>query len=102
MSSIIKFGLKLNQLDKSKIIQGKNGPIYPLVVYVNDEPNQWNQNVTVSTDWTKEEREAGKKNDYVANGRVTKTDGVIVAVPYEGASQQSAPAVEEGVSDLPF
>jgi len=101
MGAIINFSLNLDKLDKSKVIKGKNGNYYPLVAFINEEVDRFGYNVSVNTDWTKEEKEAGKKSDYVANGRVTKAEGRVVVAPYNGGGQQSEPQSEE-VSDLPF
>jgi hypothetical protein len=100
MGAVISFSLDLSKIDKSKIIQGKKGTYYPLTVFVNDQQDQYGNNVAVATGLTKEERQAGAKTQYVANGRVISTDGTIVAV---APQQESAPAANNTVeADFPF
>lgn len=44
---------------------------------INDDTNQYGQNVSVWEEQTKEERQSKKKRNYIANGRVVWNDGVI-------------------------
>jgi hypothetical protein len=100
MGATITFNLNLSKLDKGKIVQGKKGSYYPLTLFVNDDTDQFGNNVAVATGLTKEEREAGAKTDYLANGRVISTDGsVVVAVKQE---QQAQPQQAIQNADLPF
>lgn len=99
MGAIITFNLNLSRLDKSKIVQGKKGSYYPITAFVNDETDQFGNNVAIATGLTKEEREAGAKTDYICNGKVISTDGsVVVATRQEQA--QAAPQAQ--AVDLPF
>lgn len=100
MGAIINFTLKLDQLDKSKIIQGKNGPLYPLTVSVNNDTNEYGQNVSVFTEQSQEERQAKTKRNYVANGKVVWTDGVINKA--EATNAPATVASEDDGLDLPF
>lgn len=44
---------------------------------INDETNEYGQNVSVWEEQTKEERDAKKRRNYIANGRVVWTNNVI-------------------------
>lgn len=99
MSSIINLSIRVDKLPKEKFVKGKDGAVYyNCTLNINDEANQWGQNVSLSDSQTKEEREAKKTKNYLGNGNVVWTDGNIVAVRKEAAPQQSA-TVEV---DLPF
>jgi len=99
MSSIINLSIRVDKLPKEKFVMGKDGAVYyNCTLNINDEANQWGQNVSLTDSQTKEEREAKKQKNYLGNGTVVWTDGNIKAVKKETATQQDA-AVEV---DLPF
>ena len=99
MSSIINLSIRVDKLPKEKFVMGKDGAVYyNCTLSINDEANQWGQNVSLTDSQTKEEREAKKSKNYLGNGNVVWTDGNIKAVKKENATQQAA-AVEV---DLPF
>lgn len=99
----------------------KRGGSLQLVSSVADEVNQYNQNVGMYIDQTKEERDRGDRRIYLANGRTVWTNGTAVAFDYVAKDEQpqqaepvpqsnigrwhSAKGVEEvaeNVDDLPF
>lgn len=98
MSSIINLSIRVDKLPKEKFVKGKDGAVYfNCTLSINDEANQWGQNVSLTDSQTKEERESKKAKVYLGNGNVVWTDGKIKVVKKEAAPQQ----VEEE-SDLPF
>ncbi len=103
MASIIKASINLNNIDKTKIIEGKKGKYLPITITVNDEPDQFGNQGPVTMDQSKEEREAKTPKQYLGNVKVVWTNGTFPdKIPYEGngATQPYAQAkVEE---DLPF
>ena len=99
MSAIINLNLRVDALPKEKFVKGKDGKVYyNFTISINDEPNQFGQNVTAIDSQTKEEREAKKAKLYLGNGSVVWTDGNIVAVKKE----QATASTKEVASDLPF
>ena len=99
MSAIINLSIRVDKLPKEKFVMGKDGAVYyNCTLSINDDANQWGQNVSLTDSQTKEEREAKKQKNYLGNGNVVWTDGNIKAVKKENATQQAA-AVEV---DLPF
>ena len=105
MSATITFSIDLSKIDKSKVIQGKKGTYYNLTAFVNEDVDQYGNNVAIATGLTKEEREAGAKTHYLGNGKVISTNGSISAAPLgQGQpSQQSAPApAPTDDMDFPF
>ncbi len=82
MSAIINVSLRVDALPKEKFISGKDGKVYyNFTVSVNDEPNQFGQNVSLTDSQTQEEREAKKAKVYLGNGNVVWTDGNIKTAP---------------------
>lgn len=61
-----------------------------VTVSINDETNDYEQNVSAFVSQTKEEREAGKKKFYVANGKVFWNDGKIANYVRKQQDQQSS------------
>ena len=99
MSALINVSLRVDKLPKEKFVQGKDGAVfYNFTVAVNDESNQWGQNVSLTDSQTKEEREAKKPKSYLGNGNVIWTNGTI-----QLAEKKEGVATKEVVgSDLPF
>ena len=82
MSAIINVSLRVDKLPKEKFVSGKDGAVYyNFTVGVNDEPNQYGQNVSLTDSQTQEEREAKKAKVYLGNGTVVWTDGNIKTAP---------------------
>ena len=99
MSAIINLSIRVDKLPKEKFVMGKDGAVYyNCTLSINDDANQWGQNVSLTDSQTKEERDAKKAKAYLGNGNVVWTDGNIKAVKKEGQPQQAA-TVEV---DLPF
>ena len=99
MSSIINLSIRVDKLPKEKFVMGKDGAVYyNCTLNINDEANQWGQNVSLTDSQTKEEREAKKAKNYLGNGNVVWTDGNIKAVKKEAAAQKA----QEVEVDLPF
>jgi len=104
MSALAEFYIKKETLETMiKVINAKNKPGISLQIGVNDETNQFGQNVLVSVSQTKEEREAKKDKYYVGNGKVFWTDGKIKIAE----SKKEIPKAENNDSfiqqtDLPF
>lgn len=84
MATLIKFGMK-----------DAKGAYKNYTLSINDETNQYGQNVAIWKEQTKEERTAKKPREYVGNGRVVWTEGAVTkAVAQEVAADDTA--------DLPF
>lgn len=80
-------------------LKAKNQTGIALDFALNDKANDWGQNVSVSVQQTKEQREAKVKRFYVGNGKVTWTNGVMPQViKRENVNNQKA----SESSDLPF
>lgn len=99
MSALINVSLRVDKLPKEKFVQGKDGAVYyNFTVAVNDESNQWGQNVSLTDSQTKEEREAKKPKTYLGNGNVIWTNGTIQLAE----KKEEVSSKEVVSSDLPF
>ena len=97
MASLIKLNINVENLPKEKFVKGKKGVYYNLTISVNDETNQFGQNVSAFDSQTKEEREAKKPKQYIGNGKVVWTDGKSTK-----AQQEAQPQDNDNNVDLPF
>ena len=57
MAKLINLSLNVDQIDESKLYKGKKGSILNLTIAVNDEDDQFGNNVNSWQQQTKEERE---------------------------------------------
>jgi hypothetical protein len=98
MSAIINVSLRVDKLPKEKFVSGKDGSVYyNFTIGVNDEVNQFGQNVSLTDSQNQEEREAKKPKVYLGNGTVVWTDGSIKTAP-----KKDKATTAEVTSDLPF
>lgn len=105
MSALINLSLRVDKLPKQNFIAGKDGRVYcNVTVSVNDDSNQYGQNVKCFVPQTQEEREAKKPKEYLGDGKVFWNNGQITnAVKQENqqATVQESSATNE-IADLPF
>lgn len=98
MAKLIALSIDVKKLDKSKLVEGAKGTYANLTVSVNDEEDQYGNNVSIWEGQTKEEREAKAPRNFLGNGKVI-WDG-------DSGSKPNAPAPKsnevEPKDDLPF
>lgn len=99
MARIISASINLSKIDKSKIVKGKNGQYYNLSIIVNDEANEYGQDVAIVQEQSKEERENKVSKVYLGNGKTVWQSGNDQASSGANQSNQSSTGGEE---DLPF
>ena len=97
MATLINLNLNVEKLPKEKFVKGKKGVYYNFTISVNDDNNQFGQNVTAFDSQTKEEREAKKPKLYLGNGSTLWTDGKSVK-----PQQEDQPQDNDNNVDLPF
>ena len=97
MATIINHYIDLTKVDKSRLREGK---FLQVTTVVNDE-TKYGNNVGTYESLSKEEKDSGKKRNYIGNGKVVWTDGAISVADKEAAvsSANGTPAKDE---DLPF
>lgn len=84
-----------------KVINAKNQSGISLQIGINDETNQWGQNVSVSVSQSEEDRKAKKDKYYVGNGKVFWTDGKITKAEKKDIPKAEEPFIPTN-NDLPF
>lgn len=70
MSKLISLSIDVSKIDKSKLIQGKKGTYLNLTVAINDQDDQFGNNVSSWISQSKEEREQKADRTFLGNGRV--------------------------------
>ncbi len=107
MGTLATININLKKLDQSKIVTGKNGDkYYNLNLSINENSDNYGNNISVMEPQTEEERKAGKPKTYYGNGKVFWTDGKIaVAKKNEIQKQHEANqnnTAAAGMDDLPL
>jgi hypothetical protein len=95
MASIINHYIDLTKVDKSRLKDGK----FLQITTVVDNESKYGNNVGTYETISKEEKDAGKKRNYVGNGKVVWTDGTIAVAEKQDASRKAAAPT---TGDLPF
>ena len=89
--------IDLTKIDKSKIVEGKNGQkYYSLVVDELRTPDKYDQTHTVYQNQSKEERAAKTAKVYIGNGKEFKFNQQSAPQP----APQSAPQTNNSFNDL--
>ena len=104
MGALAQISIDLAKLDKSKIVEGKNGQkYYNLSISINDATDNYGNNVSVTEPQNKEQRDNKEQRTFYGNGKVFWTDGSIKKA--EGKDGTKTSALGMGVNepdDLPF
>lgn len=106
MGALLDLYIKQETLEvllKTIVAKGEKG--VSLTVSINDETNEYGQNVTSFVSQTKEQREAKKKPYYTGNGKVFWLKGnVETAKKKEDVPQTQSTSVsaQKAADDLPF
>ena len=94
MAQIISVSIDLNKLEKSRIVEGKNGAkYYNFTINVNDEKDQYGNDASVTISQTAEERQAKARCTFVGNGRVVWSNN---------SSKKNTSKPKEEIDDFPM
>ena len=104
MAQIISVSIDLSKLDKSRIVEGKNGAkYYNLTINVNDQKDNYGNDASVTIAQTKEEREAKQPRTFIGNGKVIWSNNATQSPqPQNNAATFTPPPVDNGDDLLPF
>ena len=104
MGTIASISIDLSKLDKSKIVNGKNGQkYYNLNIGINDLSDNYGNNIQVTEPQSQEQRAAKGPRTFYGNGKVFWTDGKIeVAKKNEVTNPAPANSNVADNDDLPF
>lgn len=97
MSAIISGSIDLTKIDKSKLVNGK---YLNVQISINENTDNYGNNVSITINQTKEEREAKAKKTYIGNAKVIWTDGNIKAA--EKVQQNEGNTAKNESDNLPF
>jgi hypothetical protein len=68
MKKLLTGSIDLSKIEKSRIVDGKNGAKYYNVnVWLNEELDQYGNIASIQTGLSKEERDKGEKGGYIGN-----------------------------------
>jgi hypothetical protein len=94
MAKLIALSIDVSKLDKSKFVKGKKGTYANITISVNDEEDQFGNNVSAWESQTKEERDEKANRNFLGNGKTVWSS--------DGAPKSGERAKEEEEDDLPF
>ena len=105
MSKMLTGSIDLNKIDKSKVVTtDKNGNPFSngakylnVVVWINDEPDQYGNNVSVQISQSKEERDNKVKATYIGNLKEYSSQPSVVS-----NNETTQSLSNEEPDDLPF
>ena len=100
MAQIISVSIDLTKIDKTKIVSHKNGKkYYTLNLAINDEKDNFGNDVSCWEGQDKEERDAKAPKNYLGNGRIIWRDDSR----QQPTIQQSTPQQQTtNYDDMPF
>lgn len=101
MSQLLSVKIDFNKVPKDKLFKGTKGTYGNITVSINDQVDQYGNNVSVWFEQSKEEREAKAERIYLGNGKVIFSGGSTPAHAPVQAPIASAPQPADS-SDLPF
>ncbi len=99
---MIKIKLDVTKIDKSRLYKGAKGTYLDLVVYENEQPDNYGNDYSVKQDCTKEDRNNGVKMPYIGNG---KRIGAKAPPPQQTRNiprAQPAAQVEDDGDEIPW
>lgn len=104
MSSLNSVYVKTETLEKVlSVLKQKNEKGIEFTISINDDTNDYGQNLSAWVSQSKEERKAKKDRFFIGNGKCFWTDGTIVtAAKKEEVEQQQTNTTDDESDDLPF
>ena len=102
MGSLNSLYFKTETLEKLlKTVKKKGEKGVEITISINDETNNYGQNVSAFVAQSKEDRQEGKAKFYVGNGKCFWTDGSIKTAEKQ-AENNSQESSDDDDEDLPF
>lgn len=105
MAQLISASIDVSKISKDKLVKGAKGNYLNITIAINDEVDQYGNQVGIYESQSKEQREAKDKKNYLGNGKITWTsEGGSTAkqTPSTPTPPPAAPVIEESDIDLPF
>ena len=81
MANLGKCWINVKNIDKARLQTLKSGAVgFPMSFAINDEVDQYGNNVSMWMDQTEDERKSKAKRVYLGNGKLSWSNGVITIV----------------------
>ncbi len=100
MSATIVTSIDVTKIPKDRLVTGKKGTYLDVVIFVNDQVNDYGKNVSMAVSQSKEERQSGSETVWLGNGKVLVTDGKISSADPNPSAPSLATVAEDDA--LPF
>lgn len=103
MAQLISASIDVSKISKDKLVKGAKGTYLNITISINDEVDQYGNQVGIYESQSKEEREAKDKKNYLGNGKIAWSSEGGSTTPKQSAPTPppAAPVIEEG-DELPF
>ena len=103
MAQLISASIDVSKISKGKLIEGAKGKYLNITISINDEVDQYGNQVGIYESQSKEERDAKEKKNYLGNGKIAWTSDGGTSPKSEASkpAPAQAPVIEEG-DELPF
>jgi hypothetical protein len=99
MATLINASIDLTKVDKTKLVKGK---YLNLTIAVNDNLDNYGNNVSLTIQQSKEEREIKASKTYLGNGKVVYTNGEVKVAEKQDKPLQNTSDKFKDIPDLPF
>lgn len=85
--------INVNKIDKAKLFVGKKGTYLDVIIWINDEEDNYGNVASIQQTLSKEERDAGSPKIFLGN---------LADLPGNKPAPAAAAAEETAEGDLPF
>jgi hypothetical protein len=99
MGTLINASIDLTKVDKTKLVKGK---YLNLTIAVNDNLDNYGNNVSLTIQQSKEERDLKASKTYLGNGKVVYTNGEVKVAEKQEKPLQNTSDKFKDIPDLPF
>jgi hypothetical protein len=99
MATLINASIDLTKVDKTKLVKGK---YLNLTIAVNDNLDNYGNNVSLTIQQSKEERDLKASKTYLGNGKVVYTNGEVKVAEKQEKPLQNTSDKFKDIPDLPF
>lgn len=98
MSALGEIYIKAEKIEKIlSVLKSKNMKGISITLSINDESNDYGQNISAYASQSKEDRDNKKEKFYIGNGKVFWTDGKVTIGTKKESNQKQGE-----LNDLPF
>jgi hypothetical protein len=99
MGTLINASIDLTKVDKTKLVKGK---YLNLTIAVNDNLDNYGNNVSLTIQQSKEERDLKASKTYLGNGKVVYTNGEVKVAEKQDKPLKNTSDKFKDIPDLPF